>query len=156
MAISVLSNAQDIALLSILRNPSVDFIFKSYSDVSSGKTLGNGALGFTKFSVYVEHSVNPTTWYLDVMANTATLIADFGTTDLDLSEITMDVYLDGAPQATNVILTALDQTLITVSEDCTAGVTHEVTITFHCAEPGGLMGRNSDIFNTDLIFNLHN
>jgi hypothetical protein len=156
IVVCTLSNAQNTAILSILRNPTVEFIFKSFTDISSGKTLGNGSIGHTKFQVYIEHTDNPTTWYLDVMSNSASLIADFGTPDLDLNEITMDVYLDGVLQVNNQILTQIDQTIVSLTEDCTAGVTHEVTITYHCAESGDLMGRYSDIFYTDLIFNLHN
>lgn len=143
------------AQLDIIRGGSVEFIFESYNDISSGKTLGTGATGFTNLRAYINHSTVPTIWSLDVRANSATLVADYGGPDLALNEIVMDVYLDGVLNG-SYTLTNLDQTIVSVSEDCSAGVTHTITITYKCAVPGGLMGRNSDVFWTDLIFNLHN
>lgn len=141
--------------LSIKKGSSVQFIFESFRDIENGKTLGSGTIGYTTIEVSYQQLVNPSSWVLDIRANSASFLPDYGATSIDLNEMTMDVYLDNVFTG-NYILTTLDQTIATATGDYSAEVKHTITITYHFAEPNGLIGFNSDFFSNDLIITFHN
>lgn len=148
------SGYSQTARVTITRGSSVQFIFESYHDIANGKTLGSGSTGYTTIDVYYRNSTSPATWYLNIRSNNTNFQPDFGTTTLPLNYMTMDVYLDGGITG-NYTLTSLDQQIATATGNYSAGVNHAVTITYHFAESGGLIGVNSDNFSTDLIITLH-
>jgi hypothetical protein len=152
--LSILSGYSQTARVTVTRGSRVQFVFESYNDIANGKTLGSGSTGYTTINVYYRNPAASATWYLNIRSNYAAFQPDYGTTTLPLSYMTMEVYLDGG-YINDYTLTSTDQEIATATGDYTAGVNHAVTVTYHFAESGELMGVNSDNFSTDLIITLH-
>jgi len=148
--------------LSVYEGSSVEFIFEdSYKEISEGKTLGTPPNGFTRFKINYKQDVDFSSlgWTLTVRANTSSLFPDYGTTSLDLSSINLYTYLDGIYQST-ISLSNTNQIIATndISYPPLVALpishSNEITIIYDCGTSGELYGLITDIFRTDLIFNV--
>jgi hypothetical protein len=143
---------QESAKIYGIKGTRIIFNFESIKDIQNGKTLGTGPSGFTEFDIYFLH---PTigTWELYVKALTSTLDPDYGAATVSLSAIKLYTYLDGVYYNT-ITLSDAEQLIATATNDYTAGGSHTITIVYECATGGELFGLNTDIFRTDLNFDL--
>ena len=164
---SVFSQQRIIQGINPLRGRSVEFIFRSITDIGNGKSLGSAGVGYTEVFIYFDtvgengnHFLPEVTgWELIAYTNTATLEADFGSPDMGLNEIKLNYTMTkgiGTIPNPNSILTANPNNIIArgnIGNGINGGTEWTVTISFDCGKdnPTGLMGYNSDFYYTDLI-----
>lgn len=147
--------------LSVFEGNRVEFNFDSFKDIENGKTLGNAPNGFTRVQVNYKQDVDFSSlgWTLTVRANTSSLFPDYGTSTLDLSTINLYTYLDGIYQST-ITLTNTNQVIATKNISYPPIValpqshSNEITIIYDCGTSNEMFGLLTDIFTTDLIFNV--
>lgn len=164
---TVFSQQRIIQGINPMRGRSVDFIFRSMSDIANGKSLGSVPIGYTEIYIYFDtigdsgnHFLPEITgWELIAYANTATLESDFGSPDINLSEIklnyTMTRGVGSIPNASSFLSPNPNNIIASgnMGAGASGGVEWMVTISFDCGKDNanGLMGYDSDYYYTDLI-----
>ncbi len=158
--ILALLNGQEIdKRIVVNKGGSVDFIFKSMYEITNGKTLG-GAVGFTNINLYFDTigTVLPDVkgWELRASATSNTFQADYGSPNLDLDKIVMDVSVNNSGIGSTLEL-RFDATTVIATGDIDDGPIWNIQITYDCAKQMGDIGMlnvSSDYYYTEIHFTI--
>jgi len=170
---SIYSQQRLIMGINPLRGRSIEFKFHTLSDIANGKSLGTAGIGYTEVYIYLDtigdkgnyYLPQVTGWELVAYANTPTIEADFGSTDMSLNEVQLRCTMTKGTGSIVAVstLTANPNNVIAsgnIGNGDPAGKSRvnpagflewTVTIAFDCGTTSGLGSYKPDLYYTDFI-----
>jgi hypothetical protein len=149
--------------INLPRGRSVDFVFKSFSEIKNGKSFGVPGIGYTEVYIYLDtigfYTPEIKGWELIAYANTPNLEPVAGIIPMNLNEIYLNITMTqgaGSIISARAPLSSDPNNVIAdglIGDGINGGVEWTVTIAYDCGvdNPKGLAEYPSDYYYNDII-----